>query len=74
MFPGGKIDYVINGNMTGGFALIAYPAAYASSGIMTFTVNQEGRVYQKDLGADTTRIARHIKEYDPDGSWTLVKD
>ncbi|HZK81450.1 MAG TPA: DUF2950 domain-containing protein, partial [Humisphaera sp.] len=72
--PGGKIDYVINGNMTGGFALIAYPVAYASSGIMTFIVNQEGRVYQKDLGADTARIARHIKEYDPDGSWTLVKD
>jgi hypothetical protein len=70
----GKLEYVIHGNMTGGFALVAYPAAYESSGIMTFLVNQNGRVYQKDLGADTPHIARHIKEYDPDGSWTLVKD
>jgi hypothetical protein len=71
---GGKLDYVINGNMTGGFALIACPAAYESSGIMTFVVNQEGRVYQKDLGADTINITRQIKEYNPDSSWTLAKD
>jgi hypothetical protein len=71
---GGKLDYVINGNMTGGFALMACPAAYESSGIMTFVVNHEGRVYQKDLGADTINIARQIKEYNPDGSWTLAKD
>ena len=70
----GKLDYLINGNMTRGFALIAYPAAYESSGIMTFVVNQEGRVYQKDLGADTTNIALHTKEYNPDSSWTIVKD
>ena len=71
---GAKLEYVINGNMTGGFALITCPAAYESSGIMTFVVNQEGRVYQKDLGADTTNIARQIREYNPDSSWTLVKD
>ncbi len=71
---GGSRDYVINGNMTGGFALVAYPAEYQSSGIMTFEVNQEGRVYQKDLGGNSTSIGRHIREYDPDSSWTLVKE
>jgi hypothetical protein len=71
---GGKRDYVINGNMTGGFALVACPAAYESSGIMTFIVNQDGIVYQKDLGPDTTNIAGHMKEYDPDNSWAPVKD
>lgn len=72
--PGGKRSYVINGNMTGGFALIAYPAAYESSGVMTFIVNQDGIVYQKDLGTDTGNLARHVTEYDPDGSWTRVQD
>jgi hypothetical protein len=71
---GGKLDYVVNGNMTNGFALVAYPAAYESSGIMTFVLNQDGHVYQKDLGADTTNIGRRMKEYNPDSSWTPVKD
>jgi len=72
--PGGKYDYVINGNMIAGFALIAYPADYGSSGIMTFIVNHQGKVYQKDLGPDTVNVARKITEYNPDSSWTLVKD
>jgi hypothetical protein len=71
---GGKYDFVINGNMIAGFALVAFPAEYESSGIMTFIVNQSGKVYQKDLGPDTVEIARHMTEYNPDSSWTLVKD
>jgi hypothetical protein len=72
--PGGQYDYVINGNMVGGFALIAYPVDYEASGIMTFIVNQRGKVFQKDLGPDTTTIARQVTEYNPDDSWTLVKE
>jgi hypothetical protein len=71
---GGKYDYVINGNMVGGFALIAFPSNWGKSGIMTFIVNQQGRVYQKNLGPDTTKIARELKAYDPDGTWALVKE
>jgi hypothetical protein len=67
--PGGKYDYVINGNMIGGFAMVAWPADYGDSGIMTFVVNQEGRVYQKDLGADTAKAAKKITAYDPDSTW-----
>ncbi len=67
--PGGAKDYVVNNRMTGGFALIAYPATFGDSGIMTFIVNQDGIVYQKNLGPDTTRIAAAITQYDPDGSW-----
>jgi hypothetical protein len=72
--PGGRYDYVINGNMVAGFALVAFPADYEDSGIMTFIVNQNGKVYQKDLGPDTRESARHMTEYNPDGGWTLVKD
>ena len=72
--PGGLYDYIINGNMVAGFALVAFPAKYEASGIMTFIVNQRGKVYQKDLGPDTTEIARHMSEYDPDGSWSLVSN
>lgn len=72
--PGGTLDYVVNGNMTAGFALVAFPVEYESSGIMTFIVNQEGKVYQKDLGTGTLEIARHMTEYNPDSSWTIVKD
>jgi hypothetical protein len=72
--PGGERDYVINGNMTGGFALVAFPVDYESSGIMTFVVNQQGDVYQKDLGPQTTELARQMTEYNPDSSWILVKD
>ena len=72
--PGGKYDYVINGNMIGGFALVAWPAEYGQSGIMTFIVNQQGKVYQKDLGPKTASAAKSIKAYDPDSTWTLSRD
>jgi DUF2950 family protein len=72
--PGGKYDYVINGNMIGGFALVAWPAEYGKSGIMTFIVNQRGRVYQKDLGSVTAKSAEAMKEYDPDKTWTVSSD
>jgi hypothetical protein len=72
--PGGKYGYVINGNMIAGFALIAWPAEYATSGVMTFIVNQQGRVYQKDLGPNTSKLAIKMSAYDPDPSWTLSPD
>jgi hypothetical protein len=72
--PGGKYNYIINGNMIGGFALIAWPAAYGDTGIMTFIINQQGKVYQKDLGEKTDKIARSMKAYDPDQSWKLSKE
>jgi DUF2950 family protein len=72
--PGGKYDYVINGNMIGGFALVAWPAEYGQSGIMTFMVNQQGRVYQKDLGTATAKIAGKMTAYDPDDSWRISSD
>jgi hypothetical protein len=67
--PGGAKNYIINDHMTGGFALIAYPATFGDSGIMTFIVNQDGIVYQKNLGPATTRIAQQITQYDPDPIW-----
>jgi hypothetical protein len=72
--PGGKFSYVINGNMIAGYALIAYPDKWGSSGIMTFIVNQQGRVYQKNLGPKTAQLAATIAEYDPDPSWRLVTE
>ncbi|OPY81166.1 MAG: hypothetical protein A4E65_01204 [Syntrophorhabdus sp. PtaU1.Bin153] len=71
--PGGAYDYVVNGSMIGGFALVAYPAKYGSTGIMTFIVNQNGIVYQKNFGKNTTRIAEGLKLFDPDNTWTKVK-
>lgn len=71
---GGSYAYVINGNMIGGFALVAWPAEYGESGIMTFIVNQQGRVYQKDLGLKTAGLAGAIRTYDPDKSWSLSAD
>ncbi|GAB2175982.1 DUF2950 family protein [Dongia sp. agr-C8] len=72
--PGGRYDYVINGNMIGGFGAIAWPSEYGSTGIMTFIVNQQGKVYQKDLGEDTDLAAAALQSYDLDASWTLTKD
>jgi hypothetical protein len=69
--PDGARNYVVNGHTTGGFALIAYPASYGDSGVMTFVVNQDGIVYQKNLGPATTRIAQQITQYDPDPSWQV---
>ena len=71
--PGGAFSYVINGNMIAGYALIAYPAKWGSSGVMTFIVNQQGRVYEKNLGPDTATLAAAVTEYDPDPSWKLVE-
>jgi hypothetical protein len=68
--PGGARDYVVNGRMTGGFALVAFPVRYGVSGIMTFMVNQGGVVYQKDLGPKTVELGRKMTRFDPDGSWT----
>jgi len=65
----GALDYVVRGHMIGGFALVAYPAEYGSSGVMTFIVNYEGIVYQKDLGPKTAEIAEKMTLYDPDPSW-----
>ena len=67
--PGGARSYVQNGDMVGGFALVAYPAEYGDSGIMTFVVNQDGIVFEKDLGERTDELARAITDYNPDASW-----
>jgi hypothetical protein len=67
--PGGAKDYVVNGKMTGGFAFIAYPAEYRNSGVMTFIINQDGVLLQKDLGSATTQTAAAMTEFDPDPSW-----
>jgi hypothetical protein len=67
--PGGAKSYVVDGMMTGGFAFIAYPAEYRSSGVMTFIVDESGTIYEKDLGPDTTKIAEAITAYDPDSTW-----
>jgi hypothetical protein len=71
--PGGEYDYVVNDRMIGGFALVAYPAEYGNSGVMTFIVNQEGVVYEKNLGEDTEKIAAAMKKYDPDKTWKKVE-
>ncbi len=71
--PDGAYDYIVNGQMIGGFALVAYPAKYGNSGVMTFIVNQDGVVYQKDLGKDTEKAALAITKYDPDKTWEKVK-
>jgi len=67
---GGAKNYVVNGRMTGGFALIAWPAQYDSTGVMTFMVNQDGVVHEKDLGPETESLIRNITAYDPDASWS----
>ncbi len=72
--PGGAHGYVTNGNMIGGFALIAYPAKYGSTGVMSFIVNQQGRVYEKDLGANTATVAVAMSAYDPDPTWKPVAE
>ena len=70
--PGGKYNYIINGNMIAGFALVAYPDKWGNSGVMTFIVNQQGRVYEKNLGPNTDKIATAMTEYNPDTSWKMV--
>ncbi len=72
--PVGKYNYIINGHMIAGFALVAYPDKWGSSGVMTFIVNQQGRVYEKNLGSKTAEIANAMTAYDPDPTWTLVNE
>jgi hypothetical protein len=69
---GGAKSYIENGKMTGGFAVVAYPAEYGNSGVMTFVTNQDGVVFQKDLGQTTDQLASAMTEFNPDKSWTVV--
>ena len=71
--PGGAKQYVVDGKKTGGFAFVAYPAEYGNSGIMTFIINQDGVLLQKDLGKTTTDIATAMTNFDPDSTWTIVE-
>lgn len=70
---GGKYDYLINGHMIAGFGLVAFPADYGNSGVMTFIVNHQGRIYQKDLGPKTAEIATAMKEFNPGSGWEPVE-
>ena len=70
--PGGQYSYIVNGHMLLGYAVLAYPADYGRSGIMTFMMNQHGKVLEKDLGPNTVKLAEPMKLYDPDKSWTPV--
>jgi hypothetical protein len=72
--PGGPKSYIVDGKMTAGFALLAYPAEYGSSGVMTFIVDEDGVVYQKDLGAKTEALAKSMKEYNPGPGWEKAED
>ena len=69
---GGAYDYVAKGQLVGGFALVAWPATWGVSGVMTFLVNHEGVIYEKDLGPDTDKAVAKIKRFDPDDSWKIV--
>jgi hypothetical protein len=72
--PGGKYSYIINGHMIAGFALVAWPAEWGNTGVMTFIVNQRGKVYQKNLGPKTPAIASAMTAYDPDPTWALARE
>jgi len=72
--PGGAMSYIVKGKMIGGFALVAYPADYGNSGVMTFIVNHAGTVYQKDLGEDTAARVKSMTSFDPDKTWTKVEE
>ncbi len=71
--PGGTKDYVVDGKMSGGFAILAYPAEFGASGVMSFLVSERGLVYEKDLGEGTTEAARAMSSFDPDPSWKALK-
>ena len=70
----GAKSYIVNGKMTDGFAFVAYPAEYRSSGVMTFIVNQDGVVYQKDLGKETEALGKAMQEYNPDSTWSKAEE
>ena len=71
--PGGAAEYVVDGKMIGGFALVAYPAEYRNSGVMTFIVDYAGTVFQKDLGPDSAKIAEAMTAFNPDHTWRAVE-
>jgi DUF2950 family protein len=71
--PGGAMNYIVKGKMIGGFALVAWPADYANSGVVTFIVSHSGIVYEKDLGEDTAAVAKSMTSFDPDKSWRKVE-
>ncbi|MBP1747842.1 MAG: hypothetical protein H6Q52_381, partial [Deltaproteobacteria bacterium] len=70
---GGVRNYVVNGKMTEGYGLVAYPAEYGVTGVMTFIVNQDGIIYQKNLGKSTAQAVNAIKAFDPDKTWKQVQ-
>lgn len=72
--PGGARDYIVDGRMTGGFGLILWPASYGQSGVMSFMINQDGQVYEKNLGPDTAARAARLTTFNPDASWRKVDD
>jgi hypothetical protein len=72
--PGGAKSYIVDGKMTAGFAFVAYPAEYRSSGVMTFIVSEDGVVYQKDLGRKTDVLAKAMKEYNPNSTWKKAEE
>jgi hypothetical protein len=72
--PGGAKDYIVNGKMVGGFAVVAYPAEYGNSGVMTFMIDNDGVLIQKDLGKTTTETATAMSEFDPESTWSVVED
>jgi hypothetical protein len=72
--PGGELEYIVSGKMIGGFALVAYPAEYENSGVMSFIVSHSGDVFQKDLGPDTAKLAERMSSYNPDKTWQKVSD
>jgi hypothetical protein len=72
--PGGAKNYLVNGKMTNGFGFLAYPAEYRASGVMTFMINQDGIIVQKDLGPDTAKLASEIAQFNPDKTWQEVDE
>jgi hypothetical protein len=70
--PGGTYSYLINGRMIAGFAMVAYPAEYGNSGVMTFIVNQYGKIFQKDLGKQSAQVGAAMTAFDPGSGWTEV--
>ncbi len=72
--PEGAFDYIVRGKQIGGFAVVAYPAKYGNSGVMTFMVNHDGVVYQKNLGKNSAQIAKAMKAFDPDKTWKKVEE
>jgi Protein of unknown function (DUF2950) len=72
--PGGELEYIVHGKMIGGFALVAYPAEYRNSGVMTFIVSHAGIVFQKDLGPNSTKLAQRMTAFNPDKSWHKTTD